>query len=189
MTDITIKTSRRALLAGVPAAALVVSTPAFANALSEPAPAAADAELLDLCRRTIEQSECWAQADLIQDRLNRDEGPFRPELEDQAIEAYERAELEFERLSELYSAVINTPALTNEGIHAKAAVVFQACWGAEHLEDIDDLVSTTDAKVALSMVRDLINRGHPSPRPRSRSRGLPKWRNTPRCWRSRSQQS
>jgi hypothetical protein len=42
MTDTTIKTSRRALLAGVPAAALVVATPALANALSEPVPAVAD---------------------------------------------------------------------------------------------------------------------------------------------------
>jgi hypothetical protein len=59
-----------------------------------------------------------------------------------------------------YSAVINTSALTTEGVYAKAAVVFKACWGGEHLESLDDLVSiTTDANIALSIVRDLINRG------------------------------
>jgi hypothetical protein len=155
--------SRRALLMGFAAAATPMA-PAFANALSAPPTGPdADAELLDLCRRTIEQSECWAQADLNADRLHMElgyKGPFRPELEHRACAAREREELEFVRLDELYSVVINTPALTNEGIHAKAAVVFQACWGGEHIEDIDDVVSTTtDAKVALSMVRDLINRG------------------------------
>jgi hypothetical protein len=41
MTDIT-KTSRRALLAGVPAAVLATAAPALASALSESAPAVAD---------------------------------------------------------------------------------------------------------------------------------------------------
>jgi hypothetical protein len=56
--------------------------------------------------------------------------------------------------------VINTSALTTEGVYAKAEVVFKACWGGEHLESLDNLVSiTTDANIALSLVRDLINGG------------------------------
>jgi hypothetical protein len=133
--------SRRALLMGFAAAATPMA-PALANALGEPAPAAgADAELLDLCRRTIEQSERWAEADLIQDRLHGElgyKGPFRRELEDRATDATEQAGLEFDRLDELYVAVINTSALTTEGI-------------------------TTDANIALSLVRDLINRGQARP--------------------------
>jgi hypothetical protein len=126
--------SRRALLMCFAAAATPMA-PALANALGEPAPAAgADAELLDLCRRTIEQSERWAEADLIQDRLHGElgyKGPFR-------TDATEQAGLEFDRLDELYVAVINTSALTTEGI-------------------------TTDANIALSLVRDLINRGQARP--------------------------
>jgi hypothetical protein len=127
--------SRRALLMGLAAAATPMA-PALANALSAPPTGPdADAELLDLCRRTIEQSERHAEADLIQDRLHAEldyKGPFRPELEDRAEAAKERAELEFYHLRELYLAVTNTPALTNEGIYAKATVVFGACWGGQH---------------------------------------------------------
>jgi hypothetical protein len=158
--------SRRALLAGAPVAAAgaLLAGPAVNAAAVGTVPAAgADAELLDLCRRTIEQSECWAEADLIQDRLHAElgyKGPFRPELEDRASHATEQAELEFTRLSELYVAVINTSALTTEGVYAKAEVVFKACWGGEQLESLDNLMSiTTDANIALSLVRDLINRG------------------------------
>jgi hypothetical protein len=157
--------TRRALLAGAPAAAaaaLTGGTVVNAVAIRMAKATGGDAELLDLCRRTIEQSERWSQADLIQDRLHGElayKGPFRPELEARAVDAEEYAKLELGRLRELYLMVINTPALTIEGIHAKAAVVFMACWGGEHLEDLGELMTTSDAKVALSMVRDLINWG------------------------------
>jgi hypothetical protein len=153
--------SRRALLMGFAAAATPMA-PALANALSEaPTRPGADAELLDLCRRTIEQSERHAQADLNADRLDGElayKGPYRPELEDRAQVAKERERVEFDRLKELYSAVTNTPALTSEGIYAKATVAW-ACWGGQLEGDLDNLMTTTDAKVALSLVRDLINRG------------------------------
>jgi hypothetical protein len=157
--------TRRALLSAAPAAAaaaLAGGTVANAVAIGMAKAAGADAELLDLCRRTIEQSERHAEADLIQDRLHAEldyKGPFRPELEDRAEAAKVRAQIVFDHLRELYLAVTNTPALTNEGIYAKATVVFGACWGGQHLEDLEDLMTTFDAKVALSMVRDLINGG------------------------------
>jgi hypothetical protein len=100
----TTKTSRRALLAGVPAAALVVATPALANALSEaPTSPDADAELLSLKpefddvfsewvrQKTIDlvEEQEWVRVHLAKFGFARDDAP-EPDWEDPEYAAYNR---------------------------------------------------------------------------------------------------